>query len=89
MLSEEIKNIKSKIFVYEIKPFGSLGIYIGENKEEVLKSINSEIWDDVVPTFYEKARPINIFNAIDIWTWEEYQEKQGFNVSERLLEIIC
>ena len=89
MLSEEIKNIKSKIFVYEIKPFGSLGIYIGENKEEALKSINSEIWDDVDSAFYEKSRPINIMDAIGIWTWEEYQEKQGFNVSERLLEIIC
>ena len=87
MQAEEIKNIKSKIFVYNIEPFNSIGIYIGESKEEALKSITSEIWDDVNPEFYEKARPVNIIDAIGIWTWEEYQEQQGFKVSERLLEI--
>ena len=87
MQAEEIKNIKSKIFVYNIDPFNSIGIYIGESKEEALKSITSEIWDDVNPEFYEKARLVNIIDAIGIWTWEEYQEQQGFKVSERLLEI--
>lgn len=88
MSPEEIRNIKSKVYVYYIEPFDSLGIYIAENKEDALKSITSEIWDDVEPEFYEKARPINIMDAIEIWTWEEYQDKQGFKVSDRLLEII-
>lgn len=33
-------------------------------------------------------KPIDIFNSVEIWTWEEYQEQQGFNVAEGLLEII-
>lgn len=35
-----------------------------------------------------KLHLINIFNSVEIWTWKEYQEIQGFNVSSRLLEII-
>lgn len=41
----QAEEIKSKILVYNIEPFNSIGIYIGESKEEALKSITSEIWD--------------------------------------------
>lgn len=87
MTKEEIKDIKSKIFVYHIKPLDSLGIYIGDNKEEATLSLLKNIWDDVDPEFYEISEPINIIGAIDVWTWEEYQEVQGFAVAERILEI--
>lgn len=116
MTLEDIMRIKSKIYVYYIRPLDSLGIYLADSKEEALKSITSEIWDNVdwdklqnpsaddreaavkeylgeglsdaqISNLMEPERPINIYNAIELWTWEEYQEKQGFAVSDRLLEI--
>ena len=89
MTSQEILKLKSQIFVYHIIPFDSLGIYLAENKEDALKSISKDIWEDLNPAFIEKAKPFNIYESIEIWTWDEYQKDQGFRVTDRLLEICC
>lgn len=81
-----VKEMQEHIFVYNIIPFDSLGIYLADSKEDAMEKISHEVWDNVNPTFYNQVS-VNIFNAIEIWTWDEYKEMQGFNVSERLLEI--
>lgn len=96
MNKDELKEMKKHIFVYHIVPFDSMGIYIAENKEEALKSLAQELWDDVdwerlqmIEKLGKDRKLINIMNSIELWTWEEYQEQQGFNISERILEIVC
>lgn len=117
MTADQIFMLRNHIFVYHIEPFDSLGIYLGDSKEEAMESIASEIWDgvdferllnpsmedrlkvledmgDLCPDYIrdrvlnEPLKPFNIYDAITIWTWDEYQKEQGFDVSMRLLEII-
>lgn len=58
-----------------------------ENVENILEEMGLPV--DIADKVLEQPRkPINIFNSVEIWTWEEYQEMQGFNVSSRLLEFI-
>lgn len=84
----EINALKKHIFVYFIEPMNSVGVYLGRNKEEARKSILEEILD---PLWEESANvwngTVDILSAISIWSWDEYQELQGFNVSNRLLEV--
>lgn len=84
----EINTLKKHIFVYYIEPMNSVGVYLGRSKEEARKSILEEILD---PLWEEGADvwngTIDILSAISIWTWDEYQEIQGFNISDRLLEV--
>ncbi|WP_044937863.1 hypothetical protein [Pseudobutyrivibrio sp. LB2011] len=116
MAPEQLSSIKKNIFVYNIIPFDSIGIYIADSKEDALENISKDLWDDIDWESYysnhdkrtiealkglgfsdeliakrmqdKKHRPLNIYDSIKIWTWEEYQKEQGFNVSERLLEIV-
>ncbi len=116
MNPEQLASIKNNIFVYNIIPFDSVGIYIADSKEDALENISKDLWDDIdwesYHSNYDKNaievlkgfgfsddviakhmqnkthRPLNIYDAVKIWTWEEYQKMQGFNVSERLLEIV-
>ena len=48
--------------------------------------------EDVLDPLWEKEADVwngtvDIMSAIAIWTWDEYQEMQGFNISDRLLEV--
>ena len=81
----KIENLKKHIFVCHIKVFDSLGIYIGESKEEAFESLAKELCLDVP---LEVVGMDKIAELFDIWSWEEYQEEQGFKNINGYLEII-
>ena len=60
-----------------------------EIKQHIEDMFGTDYSEQIIEKLGKDRKKINIINAIELWTWEEYQAQQGFNISERILEIVC
>lgn len=86
---QNIREIKSHIYVYRVPSMDIIGIYIGElSKEDTFDSINKELWGELYPNYEKNKNIIMDIEKVELWTWEEYKEQQDYDASDRILEII-